>query len=414
MDGAREIGFAVIATTLVLVTVFLPMSFLQGNVGKLFREFGFTIAAAVLFSALVALTLTPMMTSKLFGAGAQRSRMSHAVERFFARLSTGYDRNLRRLMRRPWLVVGGTIAATALAAVLLRALPSELAPPEDRGFLFIGLNGPEGASLDYMDRHARMAEAIARQEVATGDAIRINLRLPGAFGGATDMSQGRGFVLLAPWDERERSAEQIAQSMRVQLNQIPGVRASITVPSGWSVGMGSPVQVVLGGTEYADLVQWRDLLMERMQQNPGLTNVQSNYEERKPQLRVAVDRNRAADLGVSLAVRGAHAGDGARFAHRDDVRRSRPRIQRDPAGAGRGSRDAHRPRQPLRALGPHAAARAAVEPRAADRARRADAPQPVRPAAVDHDQRGAHARATRSARRSIRSRRSWRPRCRRR
>jgi multidrug efflux pump len=300
VDGAREIGFAVIATTLVLVTVFLPMSFLQGNVGKLFREFGFTIAASVLFSALVALTLTPMMTSKLFGAGAQRSRLSHAIEGFFARLSAGYDRNLRRLMRRPWLIIGGTIAATALAALLLRVLPSELAPPEDRGFLYIGLNGPEGASLDYMDRHARIVEAIARQEVATGDAIRINLRLPGGFGGATDMSQARGFVLLAPWDARERSAEQIAQSMRVPLNEIPGVRASITVPSGWSVGMGSPVQVVLGGTEYADLVQWRDLLMERMQENPGLTNIQSNFEERKPQLRVAVDRNRAADLGVSL------------------------------------------------------------------------------------------------------------------
>jgi multidrug efflux pump len=299
VDGAREIGFAVVATTVVLVTVFIPMSFLQGNVGKLFREFGFTIAAAVLFSALVALTLTPMMASKLFKAGAQRSRMTEVTERFFARLTAAYDRGLRRLMRRPWLIIGGSLVAVALAAVLLRGLPSELAPAEDRGFLFIGLNGPEGASLEYMDRHARMAEAIAAKEVATGEAIRLNLRLPGGFGGATDMSQARGFVLLAPWGERERSAVEIAQSMRVQLNQIPGVRASITVPSGWG-GFGAPVQVVLGGTEYADLVQWRDLLMERMEQNPGLTNIQSNYEERKPQLRVAVDRNRAADLGVSL------------------------------------------------------------------------------------------------------------------
>jgi multidrug efflux pump len=297
--AAREIGFAVVATTVVLVTVFIPMSFLQGNVGKLFREFGFTIAAAVLFSALVALTLTPMMASKLFKAVAQRSRMTEVTERFFARLTAAYDRGLRRLMRRPWLIIGGSLVAVALAAVLLRGLPSELAPAEDRGFLFIGLNGPEGASLEYMDRHARMAEAIAAKEVATGEAIRLNLRLPGGFGGATDMSQARGFVLLAPWGERERSAVEIAQSMRVQLNQIPGVRASITVPSGWG-GFGAPVQVVLGGTEYADLVQWRDLLMERMEQNPGLTNIQSNYEERKPQLRVAVDRNRAADLGVSL------------------------------------------------------------------------------------------------------------------
>ncbi len=299
VDGAREIGFAVIATTIVLITVFLPMSFLQGNVGKLFREFGFTIAAAVLFSAIVALSLTPMMASKLFKTGVQRSRFSAAVEQFFARLAAGYDRTLRRLMQRPWLVVGSTLAAVGLAAVLLKVLPSELAPPEDRGFLFIGLNGPEGASLEYMDRHAMQAEAIAKREIATGEVIRFNLRAPGAFGGAPDMSQARGFVLLAPWNERTRTAEQIAQSMRIPLNQIPGVRASITVPSGWG-GFGAPVQVVLGGTEYADLVQWRDLLIARMEENPGLTNVQSNYEERKPQLRVAVDRNRAADLGISL------------------------------------------------------------------------------------------------------------------
>ena len=113
------------------------------------------------------------------------------------------------------------------------------------------------------------------------------------------MNEARGFLLLAPWDERERSADQIAQSLRGPLNQMPGVRGFVTVPGGFGGG-GAPVQVVLQGTEYADLVQWRDLLMQRMGENPGLTNIQSNYEERKPQLRVAVDRNRAADLGVSL------------------------------------------------------------------------------------------------------------------
>jgi multidrug efflux pump len=300
VDGAREIGFAVVATTCVLIAVFLPMSFLQGNVGKLFREFGFTIAAAVAFSSLVALTLTPMMMSKLFAGGAHRSRMAEAIDRFFGRLSAWYDGVLRRAMRRPWFVVGGALAATALAAVLLKVLPAELAPSEDRGFLFIGLNGPEGASLEYMDRHLREAERIVARERATGDVVRLNGRIPGSFGGGGGMNEARGFMLLAPWDERDRSAEQIAQSVRAEFSKMPGVRASVTVPGGWGVGGGSPVQVVLQGTEYRDLVQWRDLLMRRMGENPGLTNVQSNYEERKPQVEVAVDRNRAADLGVSL------------------------------------------------------------------------------------------------------------------
>jgi len=126
------------------------------------------------------------------------------------------------------------------------------------------------------------------------------MRVPGGFGGAgSQLNEGRGFMLLAPWDERERSAEQIAQSLRMQLSKIPGVRGFVTVPSGFGGG-GAAVQVVLQGTEYADLIQWRDLLMQRMGENPSLANIQSNYEERKPQIEVAVDRNRAADLGISL------------------------------------------------------------------------------------------------------------------
>ena len=300
IDGSREIGFAVIATTLVLVAVFVPISFLQGNVGKLFREFGITVAAAVMFSSLVALTLTPMMASKLLAGGATRSRLSDAVDAFFHRLSAWYEAQLRRLMRRPWLVVGGTLGAMVVAALLFRALPSELAPAEDRGMLFLGLTGPEGSSLEYMDRNARLAEDILMREVEGGDVVRANMRVPGGFGGASDMNQARGFMVLAPWGDRERSADQIAQSIRAQLGQIPGVRASVGSPGGWVRGGGSPVQVVLGGTDYAELAQWRDILMKRMEENPGLTNVQSNYEERKPQVQVAVDRNRAADLGVSL------------------------------------------------------------------------------------------------------------------
>ncbi len=300
VDGSREIGFAVIATTLVLIAVFVPISFLQGNVGKLFREFGITVAAAVAFSSLVALTLTPMLSSKLLAGGATRSWLSNSVDAFFHRLSTAYDQLLRRLMKRPWLVIGATFAAMAVATLLFRALPSELTPSEDRGMMFIGMTGPEGASLDYMDRHARLAEEILLREVEGGEVVRSNIRIPGGFGGASEVNQARGFVVLAPWGERERSADQIAQAVRMQLNQIPGVRGFVGTPGGWVRGGGSPVQVVIGGTEYADLVQWRDIVMERMQENPGLTNVQSNYEERKPQVRVAVDRDRAADLGVSL------------------------------------------------------------------------------------------------------------------
>ena len=299
VDGAREIGFAVVATTLVLCTVFLPISFLQGSVGTLFREFGFTIAAAVMFSSLVALTLTPMMCSKLLSGGSTRSRFSHVVEDFFHKLSANYEASLRRLMHRPWLIIIGTVIATGFAALLLKVLPSELAPPEDRGMLFFVMTAPEGATLDYMDRHGRQADAIIREVNKNGEIVRANFRIPGGWG-LTDLNQARGFMLLKPWNEREHSAEQIAQSLRGPLGAMPGVRTQVVSPGGFSMNTGAPVQVVLGGTEYADLVKWRDELMARMQENAMFANVQSNYEERKPQLRVAVDRNRAADLGVSL------------------------------------------------------------------------------------------------------------------
>ena len=227
--------------------------------------------------------------------------MAVTVDDFFQRLSAWYDRNLRRAMRRPWLVVGGTIAATAMAAVLLKVLPSELAPVEDRGFVFIGLNGPEGASLEYMDRHLRILEGIALEADRDGRrrarqrarAGRLRWRWQPVERGAWVSCCSRpGASANAP-PTRSRSR------LRAQLNPIPGVRGFVTVPGGFGGG-GAPVQVVLQGTEYKDLVPWRDLLIQRMGENPGLTNVQSNYEERKPQLSVAVDRNRAADLGVSL------------------------------------------------------------------------------------------------------------------
>ncbi len=301
VDGSREIGFAVIATTLVLIAVFLPVSFLTGQVGRLFREFGFTIAAAVAFSSLVALTLTPMMASKLLKGGATRSRFSNLVDSVFHRIEATYEASLRRLMQWPWLVVGGTLAATVLAGFLFRTLPSELAPAEDRGMMFMGINGPEGASLEYMDRMARQVEDLALPEIEKGEIVRFSMRVPGGMGGGGgEMNAARGFVVLAPWDERERNAEQIAQDMRVKLAQIPGGRAFVGTPGGWGAGSGSPVQIVLGGTDYAQLVEWRDRIMDKAEQNPGLSNLQSNYEERKPQMQVKVDRDRAADLGVSL------------------------------------------------------------------------------------------------------------------
>ena len=299
LDGSREIGFAVIATTLVLVSVFVPISFLPGAIGRLFREFGLTLAAAVLFSSLIALTLTPAMASRMFRAGEQRSGFAAHVDGFFRRLADWYERRLRSLIRRPWLVLAGTLALVVVAGLAFRALPTEFAPTEDRGVLFVGLDGPEGASLEYTERQLVALEDIVYPYMESGVIRRMNLRV-GSFGGG-EVNSVRGFLVLAPWGDRDISNQQLAQQLRQKIGVMPGGRGFVVTPQGLaSRGFGQPVQAVIGGPDYETLAKWSDLLLDKAGENPGLIALDTNYRERKPQIRISVDRDRAAELGVSL------------------------------------------------------------------------------------------------------------------
>lgn len=303
VDGSREIGFAVVATTLVLMAVFLPISFIPGNVGRLFGEFGITIAAAIGISALVSLTLVPMMCSKIFANGIVRGRVAHAVDRFFQWLSNMYERSLRRALAAPLVVVVAGALAFGLALILFKALPSEYTPTEDRQRVFIRVTAPEGSSLQYLDRYLRQVEQVVKEEVERGNVRRFNSRAP-TFGG-TDMNSGFVSLNLSEWDERTESAQEIAARLRQRLSNLVGVRINVGMPGGLGIrGSGIPVQVVLGGSDYAELAKWRDIILAKAAENPGLTNLDSDFYARKPQIRVMVDRNRAGDLGVSLTAVG--------------------------------------------------------------------------------------------------------------
>ncbi len=302
VEGSREIGFAVVATTLVLVSVFLPISFIQGNVGRLFREFGVAVAAAVAISSLVALTLIPMLSSKLFKEGEQRGRFTQMIERGFKRLSGFYRRLLGSVVPRPWAVLAVALLVTVMAAGLFRILPSEYSPREDRGIFFTLITAPPGASLEYTETYARQMEEILMRYVESGEARRVLLRLPGGWGGGGGaVDNARAVVLLEDWGKRERSVEEIANQVRGELETLPGVQARVITPAGLGVrGADRPVQMVLGGAEYAQLAAWRDELMAAAEGVAGLRGLDSNYEERQPQMRIVMDRNRAAELGVSL------------------------------------------------------------------------------------------------------------------
>lgn len=305
MDGTREIGFAVIATTAVLVAVFVPISFMPGSVGRLFTEFGVTLAAAIVFSGLVALTLVPMMASKLFAEGIRRRPLASAIDGFFRGLAERYRRLLTPAIHRPALAVGVLAAIAIIGTVLFSRLPSEYAPVEDRGMVITMMRAPEGATPAYMDRQVRLVEDILKSYVDSGEARRVVART-GMWGSGSDVSTAFIYMPLNDWSERTKSAPAIAQELRQRFENIPGATAQVFLPPSLGIrGGGQPLQVVLGGTSYDELSGWRDKVMERVRrENPRIVGLRSDYFEQKPKIRVGIDRDRAFDLGVSLTAVG--------------------------------------------------------------------------------------------------------------
>jgi multidrug efflux pump len=301
LDGSREIGFAVIATTLVLVAVFVPLSYIEGDIGRLFREFGITLAAAVLFSSLVALTLTPMLCSKMLKGGKLRTGLTARVDHFFRWLQNRYRDLLERVISKPALAMVALTAIIVLAGFILQSLPTEYAPNEDRGAFFISLRAPEGSTLEFTDKSTRQLEAIIQQEMGEGKPVmRYLTRLPGW--GSSAVSGSIVIALLTHWDVREEADQQIAAKLRAKVNTIPGARIFIRTPRALGIrGSGTPVEMVLGGPDYEQLKKWRDQMLTAMEAMPELVNVDSDYQERKPQMKISVDRDRAATLGVSLS-----------------------------------------------------------------------------------------------------------------
>ena len=308
--GTAQVAFAVIATTAVLVAVFLPVGFLEGNTGRLFRELSVALAAAVAISAFVALTLTPMMASKLLRPhtgphAVKENRVSAWINRHFARMAAGYQRVLDRNVHRIWLFGGLMLAAVVALVLLFKLLPSELAPAEDRGSFSMVMEGPEGAGYDYTVKQMQQVEAILAGEVGEGKPIlRANPRVPGSFGASEDMHTGRAMIFLQPWDEREQSTAEVAAELEKKFAGMTGVRVRTQVGGGLVRTRGQPFQMVLGGPDYAEIAKWRDIMLAKMEENPGFVGPDSDYKETRPQMRVIVDKARAADLGVSATAIG--------------------------------------------------------------------------------------------------------------
>ena len=301
--GTRQVGFAIISTTLVVCAVFVPVMFIAGQTGLLFRELAITMIAAIAFSGFVALSLTPMLCSKLLKPHEEgkRGRISGWVDDRFRALENRYGHWLDWSLRKPLLPVLATLAFLLVAGFAFSQLTSELAPAEDSGVLQVSLTAPEGTGYDRMNAYNKDVEQKLMPLVGNDGAIRSILgRVPGNFGSSDDFSSGRIIVFLRPWEERKETTADVARDLNRVLADEPAVRGNAVPRSGLGRGRSQPIGLVISGATYEGLVRARDRIMAAAAKNPGIINLDSDYKETKPQLSLQVDTQRAGDLGVSV------------------------------------------------------------------------------------------------------------------
>jgi multidrug efflux pump len=302
-DGSREIAFAVVAMSLTLTAVFAPVAFVPGNTGKLFAEFALTVASAVAVSGFVALTLTPMMCSKILKEHERHGGLYLAMERFFAGMTHGYRRAVAFTLKKSVIPIGVFVLVVGATAVLVTQLRQELSPLEDRGYFLTLINAPEGASMEYTDGYVRAVERMYADvpEIRSMFAVVApGLERP------NPVNFGVTFTQLAPWEERERKTQQITATMAPKLSAaLPGVLAFPVNPNSLGQGFRSPqVQYVVQGNSYEELDVAVNKLLEKTRESGSIINADSDLKLNKPQLAVDIDREKAANVGVEVEVIG--------------------------------------------------------------------------------------------------------------
>ena len=300
--GTRQVFFAVVATTIVLLSVFAPLLFLPGYVGRLFVELAAAIAGAVAFSAFLALSLSPMLASKILKPARNSGWLARNVDRAMDGLKRSYRNSLEAMLGRRLAVAGvsGLILLVALGAVgMFLTLPNELVPPEDRGRVSIRVNGPEGAGFDYTRRIMLGLEPILAEYKAAGEVDSYLISAPG-FGGGS-FNSGNAVMILRDWSARTRSADEIAQELNGKLRAQTDAQVNASVPGAFQRGSSNSnsIEMVVTGSEYDELYRWLQPVLARAQANPGFSRPRMNYEPNAPRLLVNVDPQKAAALGVS-------------------------------------------------------------------------------------------------------------------
>ena len=304
MRGARQVFFAVVATTIVLISVFGPLMFLPGYIGRLFVELAVAIASAVAFSAFLALSLSPMLASRLLRPASGEGWLARRVDLAVEKVKESYRHSLEMLLGRRSASIGaGALVAVlaAMAAGLFLTLPQELVPNEDRGRVDISISGPEGAGFDYTRDAAFKVEAQMKAYQERGEAERYIISIPRF--GATQFNTANGVLVMKEWGERTKTSDEVADELNKSLSRITSVRAVASVRGpfqrGGGQGGGTNVDLIGLGNDYEQIAAWLEPIRDAMMANPGFSRPRLDYEPTAPRLRVDIDREKAAAMGVT-------------------------------------------------------------------------------------------------------------------
>ncbi|MCH8685445.1 efflux RND transporter permease subunit [Pedomonas mirosovicensis] len=305
-NGAGQVSFAVIASTVVVMAVFVPVLFLGGNVGRLFRELAAAMIGAVGVSLIVSLTLTPMMCSKMLKGNVKPNRFNRKVDEYLNRLGAAYRRSLDRILDR-WVLMGlACVAVFGLTIFGLMTLKSELAPEEDTGMARVTIVGPEGMGFDALiDSTLELEKRL--MEFVGGDkpVERFIVRAPSRFGSSGDFTSASASLVLKDWGNRDIRTQDVIQQLQARLDDMPNVRAFANQNSSLGGGRGRPISFVISGSSFEELARARDAIIAAAATYPGIQGLDSDYKETKPQMQVHINTTRAADLGVPVADIGA-------------------------------------------------------------------------------------------------------------
>ena len=298
--GAKQVSFAIIATTVVLVAVFVPLVFIKGITGVLFTQTAITLASAVIISSFVALSLSPMLGSKFLKPNMKKSNTIIKFEKFLKSITNSYKLSLISWINKKKIIISFLAGTLALTVFLFNFAPKELIAPEDRGAFFVIIKAPQGSGFNFTKNKAEDIEKLLLPELGKGEYRRLIMRVPGFGKSSKQVNSGFIIVLLEPWKKRDRHGVKIMRESFGKISRVPGVLAFPVMPQGIRTGgIQSPVQFVILGNTYDQLIEWKNIIKKEARKNPGLTSIQDDFDLNKPQLNVQIDQKKAADLGVS-------------------------------------------------------------------------------------------------------------------